>query len=155
MPRGGARPNSGPKKGYKSAAPVEKPQVTFELPPSPKLTLNPLPDPNIAIAVANAQRAIEMTTRRKRTPLELLYKVMENSKIDWNTRVRAMGLAAEYVHAKQPQAVHITAEVRLEAVIVEVETVPAGMVRPWEKQLLPGGEAQGNPEAIEAPKSLP
>lgn len=67
--------------------------------------------------------SVERVAKRK-TPLERLYEAMANPKIPWAARIRAMGLAAEYVHAKQPQAIHITQETRLEAVVIHVAVGP-------------------------------
>lgn len=135
MPRGGARPNSGPKKGYKREFPLpETPYLNLADTIDSKLKIEPHPIPPAPLVSSTVAPDMQAITRRK-TPLEWLYDMMKNSRVPWPARVAAAKAAAEYVHAKQPQAVHVTSEVRIGAVVVHVE---AGT---WndkkEKELLP------------------
>lgn len=125
MPSGGARPNSGPKKGYKLRGIID---LNLDAPPTRKVSVSPVPAAQIIEKQPAADPLVPAPTinaiRRRKTPLERLYEAMANPKIPWASRIRAMGLAAEYVHAKQPQAIHLTQETRLEAVVVHVHHGP-------------------------------
>ncbi len=116
-----------------------------------------------AVASGKPMEAVPVgSVTSRKSPLERLYDVMANPRVEWATRVRAMGLAAEYVHAKQPQAIHVTQDVRLAAVVVH--TMPG----PWEPktveqtrqnapaaQLEPECGPPGLPEGCEAVPELP
>ena len=58
------------------------------------------------------------------TPLQVLCRAMNDEALPWRERLRAAADAAPYVHAKQPQAVHVSTEARIEAVTVEIEAGP-------------------------------
>lgn len=62
------------------------------------------------------------------TPLEFLLRIMRNKHrikgLTWRDRLYAARTAAEYMHAKQPQAIHVTAAVKVESVSMVVQAGP-------------------------------
>ena len=161
--RGGWRPGAGRRKTIKPAEPQQAATVTVPAQPAPVPPLEPV-DPPAAIMPTPAQElrdipkrngrpptptidpGLAQLTQRRKTPLERLYDVMGNPKIAWQHRIRAMIAAAEYVHAKQPQAVHVSSEVRIAAVHTFIQPGP------WLKQ---GFEVDPMPENPHAQPQLP
>ncbi len=122
--RGGFRAGAGRPKGSK-CAPL--PTIFPDQEIVEQIPLIPVP----ASVVTSPPATMEALKRGggpkrgpRKTPLEQLYRIGENSRVPWSVRRAAWADAAQYVHAKQPQAVHVTSEVRIEAVVVHVETGP-------------------------------
>jgi small-conductance mechanosensitive channel len=89
MPRGGARPNSEPKKGSKQRQ------------------LKSLAERAEQIHAA-AEAAAKLLLAGELTPLELLLCVMRDKHEDMRLRLKAGTAAAPYVHKRRPQAVDVT-----------------------------------------------
>lgn len=91
MPRGGARPNSGPKKGQKTPR---------------------------RIALEAAIDRVTRIANEGDTPAEYLLKVMRNENESTSIRMQAAIGCAPYVHRKQPTAIEQTVTLPASVVIV-------------------------------------
>ncbi len=89
-------------------------------------------------ALTQAAAAIHDAGWTGPSPLAVLSSIAHNKKLEPSLRERAASSAAPYIHPKQPQAIHVTEQVKLERVTVVVIGGPRAM--------LPA-KAEGLPEA--------
>ena len=138
--RGGYRANSGRPKG--SVGSKEYPKKSkFQ----DDLILIP-PTVSAALSVPPATHEIARLPVPGESPLQFLLRVMRDKRRDWPDRIRCAVVAAEYVHAKQPQAIHVTQNVRIASVTAIMTPGP------WmpEPPRLPAGEQVENQSTSES-----
>lgn len=58
------------------------------------------------------------------TPLQFLIRVYRSERVKLHLRLKAAAIAAEYIHAKQPQAIHVTQTKTCDAIVVHCERGP-------------------------------
>ena len=102
-------------------------KATFQATPNPPKRRSHMATGEGIVTIPPAAQQIMRPSRfalRGESPLEFMLRLMRDRNREWSLRLDAAEKAAPYIHAKQPQAVHVTSEVRIVAVVTRIEAGP-------------------------------